>query len=72
MIRHYQSIATRKGIAIWLEATTAYSKGIYAKLGLQVVEEMVLGKGRAAIDGTNLNGGEGVRIWGMLWRPILE
>ena len=54
---------------IWLEATTMRSRDVYLKLGFKVVEEMVLGKGEAGADGRAKKGGEGVKIWAMIWRP---
>ena len=73
LIRHYQKIATEANVPVWLEATTAKSRDIYLKLGFEVVEEIVLGKGRVGGDGLVVKGkGEeamGVRVWGMVWRP---
>ena len=69
LIRHYQTIAAGKGLPIWLEATTPYSQKLYAGLGFKTIDEIVLGKGKAAADGTTMKGGEGVKIWGMVWRP---
>jgi ribosomal protein S18 acetylase RimI-like enzyme len=78
LIRHHQSQATEANIPIWLEATTAKSRDIYAKLGFEVVEEIVLGKGRVGSDGLvvkvskkegDLEQSVGVSIWGMVWRP---
>ncbi len=69
LIKRYQDIAQQERLPIWLEATTRYSSQVYAKLGFETVEEIVLGKGVAAGDGTKKKGGEGVKIWGMIWRP---
>jgi len=69
MMRRYQEIASHDQLPIWLEATTAKSMKIYEKLGWEVVEEMVLGKGAANADGNRCKGGEGVKIWGMVWWP---
>ncbi|MCJ1398885.1 hypothetical protein MMC11_002086 [Xylographa trunciseda] len=69
LIRHYQSIATREGIPIWLESTTSHSMGIYSHLGFEIVEEIFLGKGKAAPDGTKMEKGDGVSFWAMIWRP---
>ena len=54
---------------IWLEATTPRSRDVYLKLGFEVVEEIVLGKGKAGEDGRAKKGGEGVKVWAMIWRP---
>jgi hypothetical protein len=69
MIRRQQSIATQEGLPIWLEATTAYSQKLYTKLGFQTVQTIVLGKGKAASDGTRMRGGAGVEAWAMIWWP---
>lgn len=69
MIERYQAIATRDGIPIWLEATTRHSMAIYANLGFETIEEIVLGKGKAASNGIEEKGGVGVKIWAMIWRP---
>jgi hypothetical protein len=39
------------------------------KLGFKVAEKMVLGKGKSAPDGSEMPGGEGVDMWGMIWWP---
>ena len=72
LIRHYQSIAANESTPICLEATTAYSRDLYAKLGFQEVDEMLLGKGKVGADGKLKKNGEGVRIWAMVWRPKLH
>ncbi|KAF7514604.1 hypothetical protein G7054_g15169 [Neopestalotiopsis clavispora] len=57
---------------IWLEATTAASRDLYAKHGFEIVEEINLGKGDVNAKGRAEPGGEGVTIWGMVWRPLEE
>jgi len=69
LLDHYKNIAAREHVPIWLEATTAYSRDYYAKRGFELVDEMVLGKGKAAPDGTPQKGGEGVPLYGMVWWP---
>lgn len=69
LIRYHQKVLHSSGLPIWLEATTSHSRDIYARLGFQVVDEIVLGKGRAGPDGRTSKGGTGVPIWGMIWRP---
>jgi GNAT superfamily N-acetyltransferase len=69
LIRKCQERARSEGVPAWLEATTENSQRLYARLGFQVVERMVLGKGVAAADGTQCKGGEGVPIWAMVWWP---
>lgn len=45
------------------------SRNVYLKLGFAHVAEIVLGKGHAGPDGLACKDGEGIRIYGMLWRP---
>jgi Acetyltransferase (GNAT) family len=72
LIKHYQAVAARDHVPLWLEATTAYSMQLYLKLGFRTVGDMVLGKGKVAPDGTKCGGGEGVKVWGMVWEPQLH
>ena len=69
LVRHYQSVAARDNLPIYLEAATEYCLGLYRKLGFVVVGETWLGKGRVDKDGLPCNGGPGFKIWGMIWRP---
>lgn len=69
LIRKCQERARNKGLPVWLEATTEKSQRLYSKLGFELVERMVLGKGVAGPDGARLKGGEGVPIWAMVWWP---
>lgn len=52
-------LAARDRLPIWLESSTENSRKLYMKLGFETVHEMVLGKGKAAADGTLCEGGEG-------------
>lgn len=61
-----------EGVACWLESTTEGSKRLYERLGWEVKEEIVLGKGEVGADGLVKEGGKGVKIWGMLYRPEKE
>ncbi|RDL40766.1 Acyl-CoA N-acyltransferase [Venustampulla echinocandica] len=69
IIRYWQETAAREGVPIWLEATTEHSMHIYSKCGFKIVEEMVIGKGKAGRDGKECVGGEGFKFWGMVWWP---
>jgi ribosomal protein S18 acetylase RimI-like enzyme len=69
LIRRLQERAQEEGLPVWLEATTEYSSKVYAKLGFERVETVVLGKGHADADGTALKGGSGVPIYCMVWWP---
>ena len=72
IMKEYQMIASRERLPIWLEATTAKSMRLYKKLGWEIVDEIVLGKGKASADGSQCKDGEGVKLWGMIWRPMPE
>lgn len=69
MVKHYQATAATEQVAIYMEAATEYSWRLYEGLGFVTVDEIVLGKGTAAADGTACAGGPGLTIWGMIWRP---
>ena len=71
LIRRRQVLATEANLPIWLEATTVKSRDIYLKLGFEVVQEIVMGKGRVGSDGLVTKGEKaiGVPLWGMVWRP---
>ncbi|KUJ21381.1 acyl-CoA N-acyltransferase [Mollisia scopiformis] len=79
LLNHWQDIASREKVPMWLEATTEKSMKIYAKCGFEVVERMTLGKGKVEPKGLKpvKEGGsvkgkeelEGVPIWAMVWWP---
>jgi GNAT superfamily N-acetyltransferase len=69
LIRRLQERAQEEGVPVWLEATTEYSSRVYARLGFERVETVILGKGHADADGTALKGGSGVPIYCMVWWP---
>ena len=68
MVRECMERAGGEGRAVWLEATTEGSRRLYRRLGFVEVREIVLGGGKAAKTGEVEKGGEGVRIWAMVWR----
>ncbi|KAF2757159.1 hypothetical protein EJ05DRAFT_477377 [Pseudovirgaria hyperparasitica] len=68
-MRRVQTVAREAGKPVWLEATTKKSCMLYRKLGWQVTEEVILGKNVVDTQGFQKDGGEGVKIWGMLWKP---
>lgn len=72
LVRHHQDIARQAGLPIWLEATTEESVRLYLKLGFVVVGDFMLGVGKAGKDGIRKAGGEGLKIWGMVWRPTVR
>ncbi|KAF2209914.1 hypothetical protein CERZMDRAFT_99972 [Cercospora zeae-maydis SCOH1-5] len=57
------------GVPIWLEATTPRNRDVYAKCGFEVVEEITMGAGTHDAQGEIAEGGEGVKLWAMLWNP---
>jgi GNAT superfamily N-acetyltransferase len=73
LLRHYQSHATDAQLPIWLEATTAKSRDIYLRLGFEVVEEIVVGRGGVGSVGLVVKGpteeAVGVQVWAMVWKP---
>lgn len=68
LIRHCQRVAEAENYPLWLEATTAHSRDVYAKEGFKVAEQVVLGEGQVDADGKTKKNGEGVTVWGMVWR----
>ena len=62
----------RENMPCWLESTTEGSRRLYERLGWETKEEIVLGAGKVGADGMVKEGGEGVKIWGMLYRPEKE
>jgi len=69
LIRHYQSIATKKGLPIFLETHTEQGLRVYTKCGFEIVSETLTGKNKCAADGRREEGGPGVKGWAMIWRP---
>lgn len=69
VLRQWQDKAGAENLPIWLEATTAHSREIYARCGFQMVEEIVLGKRTHAASGVKEKGGPGVKLYAMLWEP---
>lgn len=61
--------AQTDNVPAWIEATSEGSSRLYARCGFELVEIMMLGKGRASPDGKRQAGGEGVPVWAMVWWP---
>ncbi|KAI0466237.1 hypothetical protein F4859DRAFT_330285 [Xylaria cf. heliscus] len=72
LLEHMKAHAQSHGRPLWLEASNANARGLYAKHGFKEVEEFTLGLGLAGPDGLAQKGGEGVKSWGMVWRPTLK
>jgi GNAT superfamily N-acetyltransferase len=69
VVSKWQDKAASEGQAMWLEATTAKSRDVYARCGFKAVGEVHLGKGTHAATGAYEKDGPGVTIYPMLWRP---
>lgn len=69
LIRLRQAVAKEDGLPIWLEATTAKSRDVYAKCGFETVGEINLGVGSHASTGLREKGGSGLVVYAMIWRP---
>lgn len=72
LLAQYQEQAAKDGLPIWLEATTAASRNIYARCGFETVQEVRMGKGSHAESGAMYAGGPGVPLWAMIWRPSVD
>ncbi|KAI1272352.1 hypothetical protein F5Y07DRAFT_305705 [Xylaria sp. FL0933] len=70
LLEHMKAHALSHGRRpLWLEASNQNARKLYAKHGFEEVEEITLGVGLAGPDGLPRKGGEGVKTWGMVWRP---
>jgi len=69
MVKHYQEIARKDGLPLYLEAGTDYSWKLYTKLGFETLHTMLLGEGAYNADGKKEVGGSGIKLRGMIWRP---
>lgn len=72
LIRLRQKIAKEDGLPMWLEATTAKSRDVYAKCGFRVMGEIQLGVGTHATTGFAEKGGSGLVVYAMMWRSEWE
>jgi GNAT superfamily N-acetyltransferase len=72
LIGEVQAKARREGLPVWLEATTEYSAGVYAKSGFERCGTVVLGAGKVDGDGLENVGGGGVPVYCMVWWPGKE
>jgi len=70
LLAYMQDQARGDGRPLWLEATTPLSRDLYAKQGFEIVGEVNLGRGVVGGDGVRKVGGEGITVWGMVWRPV--
>lgn len=58
-----------KQLPIYLEAGTEYAFKLYERLGFVLIDTIKLGVGKCDATGNPAEGGPGVTIWGMIWRP---
>lgn len=65
-------MAQSTGHVIWSEATTALSCRAHVRAGFEVMEEIRIGKGQCDASGEAEDGGEGVPMFGLVWRPKLQ
>ena len=72
LIGKLQQRAQQEDAPVWLEATSVGSARLYAKLGFKSVGKVILGEGVAASDGSREQGGSGVPVDCMVWRPVKE
>lgn len=66
VIRPMIRIARENNWTIALEATSEKSRDIYKHLGFDLVKELTIGIGKVDSEGRQKEGGEGVRLWGMM------
>ena len=68
-LRRCQETAWKDEKAIWLESSTEHSRDLYLRLGWEIKDVVAVGKGMVDKEGKLAEGGEGARLWGMVWRP---
>ena len=77
VLKEAQKMARAEGMPIWIEATTSGSRKVYRKLGwvdvaieeTTVGDGVVFGRGKCDADGNEKRGGEGFKVWMMVWWP---
>ncbi|KAK5163633.1 uncharacterized protein LTR77_010582 [Saxophila tyrrhenica] len=69
IIAQYQERNVQDGRCIYLEATTPKSRDMYARQGFKTVGMLRLGKGTHDENANVVEGGPGVPLWAMIWRP---
>jgi len=61
--------SSKPHLPLWLESSSEGSRKLYKRHGFEDVDEMTLGIGVVGPDGRAKKNGEGVKTWGMIWRP---
>ena len=64
--------AKESGFPAWLEATNEHARDVYAHYGFRVGEMVLVCVGSANGRGEPVEGGEGMRLWGMIYEPGIE
>jgi GNAT superfamily N-acetyltransferase len=72
LLEYMKARARSDGRPLWLEASNPSARVLYLKHGFEEVEEIILGIGKVGLDGRAKKDGEGVKTWGMVWRPSLK
>lgn len=67
----YLQRAQEAGLPAWLEATNEHARDVYAHFGFKVVGEVIIGQGTIDSNGSVVEGGEGVIIYGMIKEPVV-
>lgn len=68
VIRPVLQMAKEMKWPVVLEATTEKSRDVYLHLGLEILEEITVGKGKIDREGRAKEGGEGCLLWSMMKR----
>lgn len=65
----YLHKAKEADVPIFLEASSQESKDEFEARGFEAVEQTAVGQGRVDARGWPTEGGEGVKVWGMVYNP---
>ncbi|KAK5081695.1 hypothetical protein LTR05_007828 [Lithohypha guttulata] len=65
----YLDKAKSADVPIFLEASSLESKNEFLSWGFKAVEEVAVGQGKVDSRGWPTQGGEGVKVWGMIYNP---
>jgi hypothetical protein len=68
VLRPVLRMAKEQGWPVLLEATSEKSRDVYKHVGMEVLEELTVGKGTVGRDGRKKEGGEGCVLWTMIAR----
>ena len=74
ILRYFQELVLSEGgnNLIWLEATSEAAMRVYKREGWAVIDEVIVGKGKANRYGKDKVGGEGFTVWVMVWWPAKD